>query len=402
MGYSSSVEQLRDFYINADRQYPNVKLNVDTHQGQLRDNIGNADYIARQRNQSVFTLNSLQQELASKRDYRQRLLAKDDIDSETQSTIDQLTNEINNLQSEKHRIEIMIETSQEEEREYRAKAAEAQKNLENVCGQCGNVANALDHYSSVLVMEAKKVQTQSNAFSTVSTKRFGQSAGSASDQRSQTSAQILTLASQTKQLANKYRELAKMSSTDAISALGARGPTRTATQALPLTNPNFNTSSTYQDNCQRCVWAFEMLRRGYSVEAESSDSSSDYTGSFQDIRNFWFSAKNAKPEQYMRLDQMYQSVDDQYAMVEQKMKEWGEGSRAILGNVWKHGSGHIWNVEYSGGKVHYYDGQIGQEVDIERRNSKSKQLDIFARVDDLDVPEYIMKAVRVKEERRVH
>ena len=96
----------------------------------------------------------------------------------------------------------------------------------------------------------------------------------------------------------------------------------------------------------------------------------------------------------MRLDQMYQSVDDQYAMVEQKMREWGEGSRAILGNVWKHGSGHIWNVEYSGGKVHYYDGQIGQEVDIERRNSKSKQLDIFARVDDLDVPEYIMKAVR--------
>lgn len=400
MGYSASVEQLRDFYINADRQYPNVKLNVDAHQRQLQDNIGNADNIARQRNQSAFTLNSLQQELASKRDYRQRLLAKDDIDSETQSAIDQLTNEIYILQSEKHRIEIVIETSQEEEREYRAKASESQKNLENICSQCGNVANALDHYSSVLVMEAQKVQTQSNAFEAMTSKRFGQSAGYASDQRSQTSAQILTIATQTKQLANKYRELAKISSTDTIPSLGARGPTRTAMQALPLTNPNFHSSSAYQDNCQRCVWAFEMLRRGYSVEAESSDSSSDYTGSFQDIRNFWFSAKNAKPEQYMRLDQMYQSVDDQYAMVEQKMREWGEGSRAILGNVWKHGSGHIWNVEYSGGKVHYYDGQIGQEVDIERRNSKSKQLDIFARVDDLDVPEYIMKAVRVKEERR--
>lgn len=399
MEFSASVEQLRDFYIQADRQYPTVKLNVDAYQGQLQDNIAKAENLARERIQSVGALNSLQQELVTKRDYRQQLLAKDDNDSETKSVIDQLTNEIYDLQSKVHRIETRIETSQDEEHAYRAQAAEAQKNLENLCGQCGDVANALDHYASVLVKEAQKVQTQSKAFSGVSSNGFGQSAGYASDQRSQISAQVFSLATQTKQLANKYCELAQMSNAGTIPALGARGPTRNARQALPLTNPNFNSSPTYQDNCQRCVWAFEMLRRGYSVEADSSDSS-DYVGTLQSIQDFWFSAKNAKPEQYIRLDQICQNVDQQYALVEKKMKEWGEGSRAILANFWKGGGGHIWNVEYANGKLHYYDGQISKEVDIEHRNKLSQQLHIFARVDDLDVPDDIMKAVRRSDVRR--
>lgn len=183
--------------------------------------------------------------------------------------------------------------------------------------------------------------------------------------------------------------------------LGPRGPLLSAMEALPLANPNYNLAREFQINCQRCVWAFEMLRRGFSVEAARSDSS-DYVGSIRSIHDFWSSARNADQKYWLRVDRMASTVAGQYAVVERKMKEWGEGSRAILANVWNGGGGHIWNVEYSGGKVHYYDGQIGREVDIAGRNSRTKVLDIFARVDNLDIPEDIMKAVVVKKKRRTN
>ena len=184
-----------------------------------------------------------------------------------------------------------------------------------------------------------------------------------------------------------------------LRGLGPQGERRSAMEALPLTNPNYRLAYQYQINCQRCVWAFEMLRRGYSVEAARSDSSS-YEGTIRDIHDFWSSAKNADQKKWVRLDHLADTVRGQYAELEKKMKEWGEGSRAIVANVWKNGGGHIWNAEYINGKVHYYDGQIGQEVDVASRNARTSVLDIFARVDDLDVPDRIMEAVIPKKNKR--
>lgn len=45
--------------------------------------------------------------------------------------------------------------------------------------------------------------------------------------------------------------------------------------------------------------------------------------------------------------------------IESKMKEYGNGSRAVVGVQWKNGGGHVFNVERQNGKTHYVDAQIG-------------------------------------------
>ena len=43
----------------------------------------------------------------------------------------------------------------------------------------------------------------------------------------------------------------------------------------------------------------------------------------------------------------------------QKMKEWGEGSRAVVGVGWTSGGGHVFCAEVKNGKVIYVDPQTG-------------------------------------------
>lgn len=182
--------------------------------------------------------------------------------------------------------------------------------------------------------------------------------------------------------------------------LNTQGRVLSPSEAMPLANPHYSEDYLYQVNCQRCVWAYEMLRRGYSAEAAQAYSS-EYEGTVDSIRDMWMSAPNADSRNFMMLNRTTRDVNEQYKIAEAKLQEWGEGSRAIMANVWKNGGGHIWNVEYSGGKVHYYDAQIGKEVDIANRNNRSSTLDIFARVDDLDVPNKVMNAVLIKKRRKI-
>lgn len=165
-----------------------------------------------------------------------------------------------------------------------------------------------------------------------------------------------------------------------------------------MSNPYYADDRTYRINCQRCVWAYELNRRGYEVEADRHDSS-DYVGSIAGIKEMYMNAPNAKRSDYYRLDLLEPgSTKRQYEKVKELMSTWGEGSRAILANLWDTGGGHIWNVEYLGGKVHYFDAQIGREVDPIERNSRSRTLDIFARTDTLDIPLTVYKAVRIRKD----
>lgn len=50
-------------------------------------------------------------------------------------------------------------------------------------------------------------------------------------------------------------------------SLGRNGKARTIDEALAATNPNYDKGLEWQQNCQRCVFAYEMERRGYDVEA---------------------------------------------------------------------------------------------------------------------------------------
>ncbi len=39
------------------------------------------------------------------------------------------------------------------------------------------------------------------------------------------------------------------------------------------------------------------------------------------------------------------------------MKDWGDGSRAVVQVFWKNGGGHVYNVENVGGRIKYIDAQ---------------------------------------------
>lgn len=49
--------------------------------------------------------------------------------------------------------------------------------------------------------------------------------------------------------------------------LGPRGKQKTVDEALAGSNPHYREGREWQQNCQRCIYAYEMQRRGYDVEA---------------------------------------------------------------------------------------------------------------------------------------
>ena len=49
---------------------------------------------------------------------------------------------------------------------------------------------------------------------------------------------------------------------------GVRGQPMEVDPAARDANPNYAKGEEYQTNCQRCIWAYEMRRRGYDVEAK--------------------------------------------------------------------------------------------------------------------------------------
>lgn len=57
--------------------------------------------------------------------------------------------------------------------------------------------------------------------------------------------------------------------TNVTEALGEKGAPRSVDTALKTVNPFYSRAySEYSENCQRCVVAYEMQRRGYDVEAQ--------------------------------------------------------------------------------------------------------------------------------------
>ena len=134
--------------------------------------------------------------------------------------------------------------------------------------------------------------------------------------------------------------------------IGAKGKPISATHAVKSINPFRDAEyGDYSENCQRCVVAFELNRRGYKVEAEATWENDTYPRG-----NHWLSAfKGGKLEDVGARNTAAISKN-----VLSKMGSWGEGSRAIVKVQYPGGnSGHVFNVEYHRGKLYYYDAQTG-------------------------------------------
>lgn len=125
----------------------------------------------------------------------------------------------------------------------------------------------------------------------------------------------------------------------------------------------------YTSNCQRCIIAYEMRRRGYDVEANK------YLGRIDKIYNTRLSLSRAflnydyyihtKSYDTQPSGEKYSSRGALIKAMERDMLKEGEGARFELNWDWKNASyGHTVNAEVINGQVMIYDSQIGKSSTI--------------------------------------
>lgn len=170
-------------------------------------------------------------------------------------------------------------------------------------------------------------------------------------------------------------------------ALGEKGRPMSTERAVMRANPFYDGSyGEYSENCQRAVIATEARMRGYDVIAQPT-----YDGDTMPSRTEWMKAFKGAKEDYVGKS----TASATQRAVENQMKQYGDGSRAVLGLAWKGGGGHVINVFQKNGKTYYYDGQIGAKYDPKELFSaiKTKNTDLI-RVDNLDFGSRAREAVR--------
>ena len=191
---------------------------------------------------------------------------------------------------------------------------------------------------------------------------------------------------------NPYGDLSQVTLDEAI---GAQGVPKSMVDAFYESNPYYSMEyDDYSSNCQRCVMAYEMRRQGYDVIALPT-----YKGDEMPYGNNMYAALgNITPKKVGG-----RNATDNFNNIESKMKEWGEGSRAILEVVWSGsmGSGHVVNLEYKNGVLHYYDAQdkkrdIGIQA-LKHTLSRAKpRLTAIVRTDTATVTEEMKYMVTTK------
>lgn len=145
-------------------------------------------------------------------------------------------------------------------------------------------------------------------------------------------------------------------------ALGTRGRPNSVVNAVENSNPFYDgTAAEFSENCQRAVIAYEARRRGYDVVAQptyqgdtlpqaaytnprTGARNSRWMGAFQRARPVSVGARNAR---------------DAQRRLEDQMRQFGNGARAIVSVHWNNGGGHVFNVENRNGNIIYVDAQVG-------------------------------------------
>lgn len=182
-----------------------------------------------------------------------------------------------------------------------------------------------------------------------------------------------------------------------------KAPETTAAESLSLVNvDHYNESlkhpykskerDKYTCNCQRCVIAYEMRRRGYDVEAgpyERGDNlaiwKNNIRKSFSNYDEYVHTQKyDTRPD-----GSKYSSRSQLIKAMEADMLNKGEGARFILDWDWKNFScGHTVNAEIIDGKVSIFDSQTGNSYSIQdlinRKDLRATTL-TCTRVDNLEL-----------------
>lgn len=154
----------------------------------------------------------------------------------------------------------------------------------------------------------------------------------------------------------------------------------TVEKALAGTNPGYATGNIeYMLNCQRCVGAYDMRRRGLRVEAKPN--SSEYDALTDNYTLPWKGSTMIGCPDGSGLDK-----------IKSEMKSYGDGARAVVRVEWAaadFGNAHVFIAEQIGGKTIFIDPQSG-EMDVTYYfNKVVPGSTTFIRVDNRDVTAYI-------------
>lgn len=153
-------------------------------------------------------------------------------------------------------------------------------------------------------------------------------------------------------------------------AIGAKGKPFSIGDAVVKTNPNYNTSyAEFSMNCQRCVIAYELRRRGYDVTALPTYAQDKWnkvvtvgSGANERFEGRWKGAfKGAKMEK-VGASTSAKTIQN----IEDKMKQYGHGARGVVQIFYKNGGGHVFNVENVHGKIQFIEAQTGRVKDIKQ------------------------------------
>lgn len=163
--------------------------------------------------------------------------------------------------------------------------------------------------------------------------------------------------------------------------------------ALKGTNPLYATNSRYQDNCQRCIAAYELRRRGYDVEALPSPILRDI---IRDKLGFmgeggWPSMwKGARP-----IEMAGTTGKEVRKCIEHEMRAYGDGARAIVRVQWKGVDyGHVFIAEQRGNETWFVDPQTNDIAYEGWETAIDTQFDYLMRVDDKEFTDLVLEAVR--------
>lgn len=180
-------------------------------------------------------------------------------------------------------------------------------------------------------------------------------------------------------------------------AIGSRGEPATIAEATRGVNANHYSVdyAEYSMNCQRCVVAYELQRRGYDVEALATyrgdtlpqvayrDANRGtwegrWKGAFQGARTINVGVQGNTPSTERAV----------IGNLESNMRGFGAGSRGVVQVFWRGGGGHVFNVENDGGRVRYMDAQTGRSVNIENYIHLARTSSVnLVRTDNLKISE---------------
>ena len=156
------------------------------------------------------------------------------------------------------------------------------------------------------------------------------------------------------------------------------------------TNPAYKSGGpAYRQNCQRCVAAYEMRRRGYDVIAKPAVVD----------RNGILSAKDPLYQSWntvfkgTHLTPCFGTDGGESATVRQ-MQQWKDGAVAMVAVQWKTGGAHVFIAQNVNGSIRFVDPQAGN-LDCSEHFTKARNgATMIARIDNLEPTELIEKCIK--------